>query len=121
MGASTTISARLAEWWHVAWVGLSPAGKTMLLIGLFGQSLFVLRWFVQLIASEKAKQSIVPEMFWYISVVGSVLVFAYAIYIANLVLMLGQFGLFIYARNIYLIRRNKTEAATASTGGQPVS
>ena len=98
----------------VAWVGLTPAGKLMLLIGLCGQSLFVLRWFVQLLASEKAKQSIVPELFWYISLAGSVLVFAYAIYIANLVLMLGQFGLFIYARNIYLIKRNKAVGTSAT-------
>ena len=74
----------------------------------------MLRWFVQLVASEKAKQSIVPELFWYISLAGSVLVFASAISIANLGLLLGQFGLFIYARNIYLIKRNKVVGSSAT-------
>ena len=108
MSLSAMISSKFAAWWDTAWVGLTPAGKAMLLLGLFGQTLFVLRWFVQLLASEKAKQSIVPEIFWYFSLAGSILVFAYALYIANLVLIVGQFGLFIYARNIYLIRRARS-------------
>lgn len=102
-----TLSAKLAAWWDVAWVGLSPAERTMLLLGMFGQSLFVLRWFVQLIASERAKRSVVPEVFWYLSLGGAILVMVYAVYIANLVLMLGQFGLIIYARNVYLIWKRK--------------
>lgn len=109
------MSEKLAAWWDAAWVGLSPAGKMMLMLGLVGQSLFVLRWLVQLVASEKAKQSIVPELFWYLSLAGALLVFIYAIYIANLVLMLGQFGLFIYARNVYLIWRRKLDASLAAT------
>ena len=108
------LSTKLAAWWDMAWVGLTPAGKLMLVLGLFGQSLFVLRWFVQLAASEKAKKSVVPEVFWYLSLAGALLVFIYAIYIANLVLMLGQFGLIIYARNVYLIWRPKHGAEGAS-------
>ena len=108
------LSTKLAAWWDMAWVGLTPAGKLMLVLGLFGQSLFVLRWFVQLAASEKAKKSVVPEVFWYLSLAGALLVFIYAIYIATLVLMLGQFGLIIYARNVYLIWRPKHGAEGAS-------
>ena len=101
------ISGKLTAWWDTAWVGLSPPEKLMLLLGLFGQSLFVLRWFVQLAASERVKQSVVPETFWYLSLAGTVLVMVYAVYIANLVLILGQFGFFIYARNVYLIWRQR--------------
>ena len=56
------LSTKATAWWDMAWVGLTPTGKLMLLFGLFGQSLFVLRWFVQLAASEKAKKSVVPEV-----------------------------------------------------------
>ena len=108
------LSTKATAWWDMAWVGLTPTGKLMLLFGLFGQSLFVLRWFVQLAASEKAKKSVVPEVFWYLSLAGALLVFVYAIYIANLVLMLGQFGLFIYARNVYLLWRPKPGAEDSS-------
>ena len=104
-----TIREKLSLWWDKAWVDLSPAGKTMLLIGLFGQSLFVFRWFIQLMASERAKRSVVPELFWYLSFGGALLVLIYAVYDANLVLMLGQFGIIIYARNLYFLWRNKTE------------
>lgn len=113
------LATKLTAWWDMAWVGLTPTGKVMLLFGLFGQSLFVLRWFVQLAASEKAKKSVVPEVFWYLSLAGALLVFIYAIYIANLVLMLGQFGLFIYARNVYLLWRPKPGAEDTSGKASP--
>jgi lipid-A-disaccharide synthase-like uncharacterized protein len=106
-----TIAEKLSLWWDKAWVGLSPTGKTMLLIGIFGQSLFVLRWFIQLIASEKAKRSVVPDLFWYLSFGGAFLVLVYALYDANLVLMLGQFGIIIYARNVYFLWRQKSPGA----------
>ncbi len=106
-----TIAEKLSLWWDKAWVDLSPTGKTMLLIGLFGQSLFVFRWFIQLWASERAKRSVVPELFWYLSFGGALLVLVYAVYAANLVLMLGQFGIIIYARNLYFLWRQKGEAS----------
>ena len=75
-------------------------------IGLAGQGLFMMRFIMQWIASERAKQSIVPEIFWYFSLGGGVILFAYAIHQQDIVFMLGQgLGLFIYMRNIYFIRR----------------
>jgi lipid-A-disaccharide synthase-like uncharacterized protein len=104
-----TIAEKMSQWWDKAWVDLSPAGKMMLLVGLFGQSLFVFRWFIQLLASERAKRSVVPELFWYLSFGGALLVLVYAIYAANLVLILGQFGIIIYARNLYFLWRQKRD------------
>ena len=106
-----TFSERIAAWFDAALFGLSPTAQLMLALGLFGQLLFVSRWFVQWIASERARDSIVPELFWYLSFVGGTLVLTYGIYSANLVLILGQFGVFIYARNIYLIWRKKRAMA----------
>ncbi len=80
-------------------------------IGLFGQFLFMMRFVMQWIASERVKQSIVPEVFWYFSLGGGIILFAYAIHQQDLVFMLGQgLGLFIYLRNIYFIRRRGAKA-----------
>lgn len=84
-------------------------------IGFLGQALFSMRFLIQWIHSERIKRSIVPEAFWYFSVAGGVTLLAYAIYREDPVFILGQaLGLVIYARNIWLIRRNKqVEAASA--------
>ena len=50
------------------------------LIGLFGQGLFMMRFLYQWIASERAKKSVMPEAFWYFSLGGGVIVFAYAVH-----------------------------------------
>jgi lipid-A-disaccharide synthase-like uncharacterized protein len=81
-------------------------------IGFAGQILFFMRFFVQWLASEKAKKSIIPEAFWYFSVGGGCILLAYAIWRMDPVFIVGQgAGLFIYARNIYLIRADKKRAA----------
>jgi len=100
----------ITQWLDRAVFGLSPTGQIMLALGIFGQAMFVSRWFVQWLASEKARRSTMPELFWYLSLFGGLLVLTYGIYSANLVLILGQFGVFIYARNIYLIWRDKRDA-----------
>jgi len=81
------------------------------LVGLFGQTLFMMRFIMQWIASERAKQSVMPEIFWYFSLGGGVIVLIYAIHQQDLVFILGQgLGVFIYLRNIYFIRRKKKHA-----------
>ncbi len=73
-----------------------------------------MRFFVQWLASEKAKASIIPNAFWYFSIGGGVTLFAYALYRQDPVFILGQStGLFIYARNLYLIRRKEHSTVTS--------
>lgn len=75
-------------------------------IGLLGQALFSARFLVQWIASERRKRSVVPLAFWYFSVGGGLTLLAYAIYRRDPVFILGQgAGLFVYARNLWLIYR----------------
>jgi len=77
-------------------------------IGLFGQSLFMMRFLVQWIYSERVKQSVIPEAFWYLSLGGGLIVLAYAIHKQDLVFILSQgLGSFIYIRNIQLIWQQK--------------
>ena len=91
------------------------ADTIWLTIGLLGQSLFFMRFLFQWIASEKAGQSIIPNVFWYFSIGGSLVLLSYAIWRQDPVFIIGQStGLFIYFRNIALIRRNNNikEATT---------
>ena len=75
-------------------------------LGLLGQAFFSARFLVQWIASERRKQSVVPVHFWYFSVGGGLMLLAYAIYRLDPVFIVGQgAGLFVYARNLYFIRR----------------
>jgi len=75
-------------------------------VGLLGQAFFSARFLVQWIASERRKRSVVPRAFWYFSVGGGLTLLAYAIYRRDPVFILGQSaGLFVYARNLWLIYR----------------
>ena len=85
--------------------------KIWLGLGLFAQLLFSARFLVQWLASERAGKSIMPLLFWYLSIAGSGLLLAYAIHRKDPVFILGQsMGIFIYSRNLYLIRREKKTA-----------
>ncbi len=78
------------------------------LFGLAGQLLFMCRFLVQWIASERQKRSVMPIAFWYFSIGGGVILFAYACYRADPVFILGQsVGLFIYSRNLWLIHAER--------------
>ena len=79
-----------------------------LAIGVLGQGLFASRFWVQWIASERQKRSIIPTAFWYFSLMGGVTLFAYAIYREDPVFIVGQAtGLLIYSRNLYFIFRER--------------
>jgi len=75
-------------------------------VGFAGQALFTARFFVQWLASEKKKESVMPVAFWYFSIIGGSISLIYAIAIGSLPFSLGQAtGLIIYLRNLQLIRR----------------
>ncbi len=74
-----------------------------LFLGFFGQFIFFLRFIVQWLASEKEKRVVVPRMFWYLSIAGTILILIYSIHIKDIVFITAQvLSLFIYARNISL-------------------
>ncbi|GAB4171561.1 MAG: lipid-A-disaccharide synthase N-terminal domain-containing protein [Wenzhouxiangellaceae bacterium] len=85
-----------------------------LAVGFLGQALFASRFIVQIIASERRKRSHIPVAFWYLSLGGGLLLLAYAIHIRDPVFILGQsMGAAIYLRNLWLIRNEQREQATA--------
>ena len=85
-------------------------------IGLLGQAFFSARFLVQWIASERRKQSVVPTYFWYFSIGGGITLLVYAIHKLDPVFIIGQAaGLFVYARNLYLIHRRQAPAGPDAT------
>lgn len=76
------------------------------LFGFFAQFVFFLRFVVQWVVSERKKKSVIPLAFWYLSIVGSLLILVYAIKRQDPVFIVGQgFALLIYVRNIMLQRK----------------
>ena len=87
----------------------------VVLIGYAGQALFTMRFVVQWIASERAGKSVIPLAFWFFSIGGGLLLFGYALYIRDPVFILGQgFGVFIYLRNLYFIKRERQAESAAA-------
>jgi len=85
-------------------------------VGLLGQAFFSMRFLVQWIASERRKESVIPTSFWFFSIGGGLTLLIYAIYRLDPVFILGQgAGLFVYLRNLYLIRRKERGLAGAGT------
>jgi lipid-A-disaccharide synthase-like uncharacterized protein len=83
-----------------------------LIVGFIGQIIFGLRFLIQWISSEKRKESYVPEIFWYLSLIGGLTLLVYATYKGDPVFILGQaMGSLVYLRNLILISRKKKEAA----------
>lgn len=76
-----------------------------LLVGFLGQGLFMMRFLIQWISSERQKKSVVPLAFWYFSIAGGLVLLAYALYRGDPVFIAGQaLGIAIYLRNLVLIR-----------------
>jgi len=76
--------------------------------GLGAQGFFFLRLFIQWIRSEKEKRTIIPLSFWWLGIVGAVMLFVYAlirkdiVFIITSILQLG-----IYSRNYAIAIRSK--------------
>lgn len=102
--------AKLIAWW----AALSPAEVMWLAVGLAGQALFSARWIIQWFVTEKTRRSTMPDTFWYLSLLGGLLVFAYGLHRLDPVIILGQFGVIIYARNLFFIRKEKQMATSAA-------
>jgi len=79
-----------------------------LAVGFIGQAVFSMRFVVQWLYSEKHKRSVIPLAFWYLSILGAIILFCYALHRRDPVFIIGQaFGLLVYSRNLYFIYREK--------------
>lgn len=98
----------ITGWPSLVWIG----------VGLLGQVIFSCRFLIQWIVSERRRQSVIPEAFWWISLFGGMSLFLYFIWRQDIVGVLGQSsGLVIYGRNIRLIHKQRRRAARAASAG----
>jgi lipid-A-disaccharide synthase-like uncharacterized protein len=82
------------------------------LFGFLGQAAFSARFIVQWIVSEKNKESTIPVAFWYLSLVGGLILVVYALYKKDPVFVIGQgSGLVVYIRNLVLIKKKQQAEA----------
>ena len=91
--------------------GMSAQDALWLGIGLTGQVLFMMRFIVQWIHSERHGESLIPVSFWYLSLAGGLIVLAYGLHKLDPVIILGQLpGTVVYTRNLMLIRHKSKES-----------
>lgn len=77
----------------------------LFVLGIVGQIIFTLRFIYQWIYSEKQKQSSLPLGFWMLSLLGASLIFTYAVFRKDPILIAGHiFGIITYVRNMMLLR-----------------
>ena len=73
-------------------------------VALAGQALFGGRFVLQWLVSEYKQKSHVPVSFWYLSIIGSLILLSYSIHIKNPIFMLSfSLNTLIYMRNLHLL------------------
>ena len=81
------------------------------LFGLLGELMFFARMFAQWLASEKERKPVIPVVYWYLSLAGTVILILYALHIGSFAVLLPQVvGIFFYLRGLQLeygSRRNR--------------
>ncbi|MSR47641.1 MAG: hypothetical protein EXS13_11365 [Planctomycetes bacterium] len=83
------------------------------MLGVAGQLVFAGRMVLQWWVSEKCGQSVVPKIFWHMSLWGSVMVLIYAVHARDPVLILGQStGFVVYVRNLVLLSRRREKQSS---------
>jgi lipid-A-disaccharide synthase-like uncharacterized protein len=97
----------ITSWANLVWIG----------IGLGGQLAFSGRMVLQWLVSERRRESVITESFWWFSLMGGLALFSYFVWRQDPVGILGQAtGIVIYARNLRLIAKQKRRAARGGGG-----
>lgn len=93
----------------------SPIGFAWVAMGLLGQVLFTGRMLLQWLVSERSKRSVVPEGFWWMSLIGASMLLVYFVWRRDIVGVLGQCaGWVVYVRNLWLIHSERRAAAATA-------
>ena len=79
------------------------------LIGWVGALMFGSRWVVQFIASRRAKKPVIPRLYWYMSIVGSVMTLSYFVWGKNdsVGILQNLFPMFTAGYSLYLDIRHR--------------
>lgn len=69
--------------------------------GIIGQSIFFFRLVIQWFLSEKANRTIIPFSFWWLGLIGAIMIFIYAWARKDIVFLItGFLQIFLYSRNL---------------------
>jgi len=87
-------------------------------VGWLGNVIFTTRFLVQWHASEKRRQVVVPSLFWWLSIAGSLILFSYALFYQRDSVMIAAyaFNWIPYFRNLRLHYRTKNARQFCSAG-----
>jgi len=89
------------------------------IVGWLGNAVFFSRFFVQWYATEKKKQVVVPQAFWWLSLAGSVTLLAYSLHQQDSVFIFAYAFTWIpYIRNLVIHRRNKAALSVCTSCGK---
>ena len=91
----------------LAWTGLHLSPWKV--IGLAGASMFGSRWLVQFLASQRAGRPVIPRLFWYMSILGSLMTLSYFVFGKNdaVGILQNLFPAFTAAYSLYLDIRHR--------------
>jgi lipid-A-disaccharide synthase-like uncharacterized protein len=91
-------------------------------IGWIGNAIFFSRFFVQWYATEKKKQVVVPQAFWWLSLTGSVTLLCYGLFYLHdsVVIFAYAFTWIPYIRNLIIHRRHKAAHTNCVGCGQKI-
>jgi lipid-A-disaccharide synthase-like uncharacterized protein len=85
------------------------------IVGYVGVILFAGRWFVQMWASRRHRKVVMPRLFWYMSITGSLLLLSYFIFGKNdsVGILSNMFPFLVASYNLYLdiTHQNRGEPA----------
>lgn len=96
----------------------SWGGVIWVCVGFVAQVAFTGRVIVQWLVSERERRSVVPASYWWISLFGGIVLFAYFGWRQDLVAILGQApGIVVYGRNLRLLYKHRRREARAAAAG----
>jgi lipid-A-disaccharide synthase-like uncharacterized protein len=106
-------------WYHDKFLGIE--WSVWKAIGLTGNAVFFSRFLVQWYATEKKGRVVVPEMFWWLSLAGTLLLLAYAVRQHDSVFILAYaFSWIPYTRNLIIHYRHEKAHLDCAVCGSKV-
>jgi len=89
-------------------------------IGWLANATFSSRFIVQWYATEKKKQVVVPQLFWWLSLAGALLFLVYAIFYDkhHVIIFAYAFSWIPYIRNLVIHRRSKAAQSVCAGCGE---
>jgi lipid-A-disaccharide synthase-like uncharacterized protein len=90
-------------------------------VGWLGNAVFFSRFFVQWYATEKKKQVVVPQAFWWLSLIGSIILLCYSLHKEDSVFIFAYAFTWIpYIRSLVIHRRHKAAHTDCPGCGQKI-